>query len=321
MLDLYIACRIDFGRMKSGRLSALSVQRSLWKHYTTLLGNPFFTSQIKPEMVYENKTLETKWMSELESRLDSQDNLQLSRSKFPSNDKDFVPWFDNIVACYSNIESKLFNYLEFDCNLNQLGLYICFEDLVDSKFDDIVAISQIGIENIESKMSLAHNYWDEMGNGNVQMMHGPMFAQCCKWFKDTVVQNDTSIAVNDNYALLQNSNLLLCYSCDRQYATRLLGAITILEETAYRRFEVLVRAMKRLNVPSDVSKYQQLHADLDKDHGHELIYKVCLPLIKDAYKYGDVVGKEFIQQLCLGMTTRVIVASDYYQQVESILCK
>ena len=55
----------------------------------------------------------------------------------------------------------------------------------------------------------------------------------------------------------------------------------MLEHTAFRRFQVLVDAFNRLNVPDNASKYQRLHATLDEKHGVELRDIVCIGLFKE----------------------------------------
>lgn len=45
---------------------------------------------------------------------------------------------------------------------------------LDARFDDLIALAQIGFSD-EPKLELARNYWDEMGNGNLEDMHTRLF--------------------------------------------------------------------------------------------------------------------------------------------------
>ena len=175
-------------------------------------------------------------------------------------------------------------------------------------------------------MALANNYWDEMGNGERNMMHAPMFAKCCDWFKENIFDEKTIDFLNDEFKnswqCMQNGNLVLCYAVNKQYSARLLGCIAVLEDTAHGSFDTLVKAMNRLKLPDHVSKYHTLHAQLDVEHGRELIDDVCLPLIEDAFaNHGKEVGDDFLREMCFGAATRVVVAKDHYDQIINILDK
>lgn len=47
---------------------------------------------------------------------------------------------------------------------------------VDGKFDDLIALAQLGIQDPKMKLALARNYWDEMGNGNPEDIHTTLFS-------------------------------------------------------------------------------------------------------------------------------------------------
>jgi hypothetical protein len=105
--------------------------------------------------------------------------------------------------------------------------------------------------------------------------------------------------------------------------------ISILEQTAWRRFHVLSHAFDRLSVPHKAVEYQRLHAVLDEEHGRELRDVLCQHFVK--------ANPNTARQLCLGIVERselltsffypvlcadrrplhvaVYVASDYYDEI------
>ena len=57
---------------------------------------------------------------------------------------------------------------------------VCAEEKVEGNFDDLMALAQIGSPMI-TKMTIARNYWDEMGNGKPDAAHTVMLENTTRW--------------------------------------------------------------------------------------------------------------------------------------------
>jgi len=231
----------------------------------------------------------------------------------PETASAFSKWLSEVEHVYHAIADSTFKFIEHEADLNQVAAYIAMEELVDSKFDDLIVIAQLGMKNMKSKLVLAHNYWDEMGEGQESQIHTTLFSQSSQFFKIHLIRNNLDpVTLLLFPETLQNANQLLLHAVRRKYAPRLIGSLTILEQTAFPRFHTLVRAFQRLgNIPEEVSYYQRLHSVLDEKHGRELIEDVCIPFVSSS--------QHALHELCRGILIRREVARDYYRRIMEAL--
>jgi hypothetical protein len=233
---------------------------------------------------------------------------RIDLSSLPRDAKQFEDWYVELRQQHRREMAPFFDFLAEEASLPQVAFFCALEAHVDGKFDDIIALSQIGMSG-DMKLALAENFWDEMGLGELEEMHTRVFAKGAKYFTKQTEQYD--VAELMPVAALKNGNLLMMYALRRPYAARLLGTLTLLEQTVPFRFARMLKGMQRHNVPKEYTYYHSLHITVDANHGKQLVSRVLLPLARDR--------PLAIREVCIGCLTRYEIERDYYQGAKQIM--
>ncbi|RYZ12900.1 MAG: iron-containing redox enzyme family protein [Comamonadaceae bacterium] len=229
-----------------------------------------------------------------------QEEARLDLSGLPTCAEAFEPWYRRLHRQHRLEVAPFFEYLAHEATLDEMALYLGFEAQVDGRFDDVIAMAQLGMTG-DMKLALAENYWDEMGNGELARMHTRLFARSIEAVDDVLGgARRRPVPVE----ALKNGNLLLMWALNRNYTSRLLGALAILEHTAPYRFSRTVHGMRRLGLPPDAIHYHELHIEVDANHGRQLLRRVLKPLVQDSVWA--------LREVCIGCLVRRNVARDYY---------
>ncbi|WP_392533992.1 iron-containing redox enzyme family protein [Nostoc sp. C117] len=276
-------------------------QKQLNEHYSNLLSDPTNIERIPddPKLLQKIRDMEDAW--------DSYEIERVSQEPLPDSASEFIDWYNNLQIIHRNDVSYLFDYLAHEANATEIAFYVCLEEEVDGHFDDVIAMSQLGLRG-KPKLIIAENYWDEMGRGNLDDMHTQMFSVSADFLKGLVKERGIDLPTQIPYEALKNGNMLMMYGLRRRFIGRLIGAIGILEDTAPYRFAATVEGMKRCNLPDYVIRYHEAHSDVDSDHGAELLQDVILPLIGE--------NKVLMKEITLGMLIRYRIALDYYASID-----
>ncbi len=181
----------------------------------------------------------------------------------------FMQWFDNLKSEAPGQDDALFPWLANKATMKQMRWFLQQEAAGEAGFDDLVAITQVKLP-AQAKLEMARNYWDEMGRGHENSMHGLMLEKTVKNLQLTPTIEET---VWESLAL---ANLMLAMAINRRYAFQSIGALGAVEMTAPGRVAYVNEGLKRLNVDFETRKYFQLHATLDIKHSEawnrEVIY-------------------------------------------------
>lgn len=279
--------------------NSLSTQIQLNKFYLRELGEPKnYSTYPKSYEYYDIHNIENIWNSFEESLIDI--------TTLPNNHSEFINWYKSLHSLHTKKISSFFNWLSNEATLEELGFYISMEEQVDGRFDDVIALAQLGLTG-DVKLALAENYWDEMGRGEEAEMHTFLFNESAKKLSELL--GSEVLISKPPVEAIKNGNLLLMYSLRRQYHPRLLGALAILEHTAPYRFSKTVKAMQRLNLSDDIIYYHKMHIEIDANHGKQLLHRVLLPLIKK--------NPEIIKEICIGCLVRYNIAIEYYKSIKT----
>lgn len=282
-------------------VNLLSTQTELNAFYLRELAEPSAFKNAPIHEEYERTNiLEDDWNTFEEGRLNT--------SSLPKNASDFLKWYNRLHAAHRRQVAPFFNRMADESTLEELSFYIAMEEQVDGRFDDVIALAQLGMTG-DMKLALAENYWDEMGLGTLSEMHTVLFRKSAQHLRELTGPQFSAQQVPAE--ALKNGNLLLMYALRRQYHPRLLGALAILEHTAPYRFSRTVKAMHRLGMPADVIYYHDMHIKIDANHGKQLLYRVLMPLAESC--------PEAIEELCIGCLIRYNVAVDYYKSIEQAI--
>src|ERR1700712_2865985 len=285
------------------RDAKLTCLRELHQHYMD-----FFVPPERSAAVGEWGTsarvagIEAAWNSYEKARV-------LAGPALPSAAGDFRDWYFGFAAQHEYHD--LCDYLRNRATLLDVGMFMLAEEKVDGRFDDLIALSQVGTTGI-TKMTIAHNFWDEMGNGDPGTVHTDMFDHSANWFRREVVEPlGVDVGLLEQPEVYNNAINLLMYGLRRRYALRSLAGIGLLEQTSPARFGATVDACRRLQVPQDVVRYQEIHVHVDEDHGREWFDHVFLPILER--------DPQTVHEIALGVAIRGAVASEFYRRVQEVL--
>jgi len=150
--------------------------------------------------------------------------------------------------------------------------YVIQESVVDGRFDDLLAMMQVGTSG-GAKMEVASNFWDEMGNGNPDEVHTYLFNKIFEVFD--IAQDDLEKALTAN-ALL-SGNLAVLVSRYRHLYPEAVGLLGMTEWLAPHRFVQVVNAWERLKLPDVGIVYHRLHVTVDSQHAAGWFHNVVIP--------------------------------------------
>ena len=155
---------------------------------------------------------------------------------------------------------------------DDLRAYVIQESVVDGRFDDLLAMMQVGTSG-PAKMEIATNFWDEMGNGNFAEVHTHLFNNIFKVFDISADEMERSLTAN---ALLSgNLAVLLCRY--RRYYPEAVGFLGMTEWLVPERFTQVLHAWDRLGLPEDGIVYHRLHVTIDSKHAAGWFHNIVLP--------------------------------------------
>lgn len=232
------------------------------------------------------------------------EDRQVDLSRLPERGSDFAAWFNALGDAH--VQPEFCRYLADDATLPEIALFFLAEEMVDSRFDDLMALAQLGCVG-KAKLTLAENYWDEMGEGVLEHMHTVLFEHSAQYMRTVLAERGFGTAHLRTREVIENATLPLMYSLQRHWAPRALGALGLMEYSAPPRFRAMVDGCTRLGVPEDVITYQRIHIHVDDKHGAEWLEQVLVPMANRS--------PALLREISLGVLTRERVANAYYARV------
>ncbi|GMU07628.1 hypothetical protein ASNO1_38810 [Corallococcus caeni] len=190
----------------------------------------------------------------------------------PEDADGFIAWFEDLKESGPGQHDPLFPWLAKQATREQMNWFLTQEVAGEAGFDDLVALTQLQLPT-QAKLELARNYWDEMGRGREDAMHGPMLAEMAAKLGLQPTDEDT---VWEAHAL---ANLLCAFAFNRRYTFHAVGALGIVEETAPGRTACVNEGLKRLGFDMRVRRYYALHSTLDVKHSETWNKEVLRPLV------------------------------------------
>jgi hypothetical protein len=275
----------------------LALMDLLHDHYTAYLGGAESFERV-PRLNGDPQiaAVEEAWLRWENDRVDT--------GLLPQSPEGLADWFAALRA--RHVQPEFCRYLAEEATLNEIALFFLAEELVDSRFDDLVAMAQIGAGEV-SKLTMAENYWDEMGEGKLEQMHTRLFEHSARYMRGRLAESAIDTSELNGMEVYENANLVLMYGIQRQLAPRALAAMGLMEYSAPTRFQAMVDGCTRLGIPADVIHYQRIHVHVDADHGAEWLENVLVPLAHHS--------PQALREIGMGALTRERVANAYYERV------
>lgn len=211
----------------------------------------------------------------------------------PSEPDAFLAWFEGLRDTGPGQHDPLFPWLAERASLEQLAWFLAQEVAGEAGFDDLVALTQLKMP-VRAKLECARNYWDEMGRGKADGMHGPMLDRLASDLRlsdrhDPIVWE--AIAVG---------NLLMALAANRALAYESIGALGVIELTAPARAACVSAGLERLGIPLRTRRYYALHATLDIRHSRAWNDEVIVPLVREDPRVARAIATGALMRLNAG---------------------
>lgn len=191
----------------------------------------------------------------------------------PSDPREYLSWLKNVARTHRVYKHAYYSeFIRHEATAADLRTYVMQESVVDGRFDDLLALMQVGTDGA-AKMEIAANFWDEMGNGNESEVHTSLFNNIFDVFDISAEELESSLTAN---ALLSgNLAVLLCRY--RSFYPEAVGFLGMTEWMVPDRFVNVVHAWERLGLPEVGIVYHKLHITVDAQHAAGWFHNVVLP--------------------------------------------
>jgi hypothetical protein len=191
----------------------------------------------------------------------------------PSDGKAYLSWLKKAARQHRVFKHPYYReFIQHQAGPEDLRTYILQESVVDGRFDDLLAMMQIGTSG-PAKMEIATNFWDEMGNGNPDEVHTHLFNKIFDVFE--ITQEELDRVLTANALLSGNLAVLLCRY--RQYYPEAVGFLGMTEWLVPDRFKSVVSAWQRLGLPDIGIVYHKLHITIDSVHAAGWFHNIVAP--------------------------------------------
>ncbi|MER7210918.1 MULTISPECIES: iron-containing redox enzyme family protein [Streptosporangium] len=191
----------------------------------------------------------------------------------PADPKDYLSWLKNLARRHPAYKHPYYaEFIRDRAGREDLRTYVIQESVVDGRFDDLLAMMQVGTTD-DAKLEIARNYWDEMGNGDADQVHTHLFNQIFQVFD--IGADELEDALTAEALLSGNLAVMLCRY--RRLYPEAVGFLGMTEWFAPDRFVQVVHAWERLGLPDVGIVYHRLHITVDSLHAAGWFHNVIIP--------------------------------------------
>ena len=183
----------------------LTCMRELHHHYMQFFVSPVESLELGDWSVSPRlATIEREWNRYEEARVND------TNPELPATAEEFRDWFEMIAEkSTSTTTSVTISGTRQACSISRFSCIA--EGKVESYFDDLMALAQIGSPMV-TKMTIARNYWDEMGNGNHDATHTVMLDTTTEWMREHAIEPGFDLGMLEIPEAYANACELLMYS-------------------------------------------------------------------------------------------------------------
>lgn len=190
--------------------------------------------------------------------------------------QELVECLRDLNAAHPAARHPVFDYLREIGTLEDVQLFFAQEGAVDSRFDDLIALAQIGTVGTV-KDEYAHNFADEMGHGDPERVHARLFLDTSRYVF-SFGQTGRTIPADPVTEALACANMQLGLALDRRHVWRLAGYLAAFEYNAPWRCAKLAEACVRQGMQEKRLEYLTEHMDADVGHAQGLFDNIVAPL-------------------------------------------
>lgn len=197
----------------------------------------------------------------------------------PEEPDKFLSWLKETARAHRAYKHPYYaDFIRHQAGYEDLRAYVIQESVVDARFDDLLALMQVGTAG-ETKMEIARNFWDEMGNGVPEQVHTHLFNKIFEAFD--ISEAELERALTAEALLSGNLAVLLCRY--RRHFPEAVGFLGMTEWFAPDRFVQVVHAWERLGLPEAGIAYHKLHITIDSQHAAGWFHNVVVPAASSEY--------------------------------------
>ncbi|OEJ24415.1 hypothetical protein BGM19_29275 [Streptomyces agglomeratus] len=197
----------------------------------------------------------------------------------PEEPRAYLSWLKQLARGHRVFKHPYYHeFIRNQADADDLRNYVMQESVVDGRFDDLLAMMQVGTSG-RAKMEIAANFWDEMGNGDPDQVHTLLFNKIYEVFEIPPEELERSLTAN---ALL-SGNLAVMLSRYRKFYPEAVGFLGMTEWMVPDRFVQVVHAWERLGLPDIGIVYHRLHITVDSQHAAGWFHNVVLPAAESAH--------------------------------------
>jgi hypothetical protein len=174
----------------------------------------------------------------------------------------------------------VYRWVAKQASLDEVRHFLAVEGGPDGGFDDLVAVCQVGLSGA-SKMEMARNYWDEMGNGVPGRVHTDLHRQMADAIELPHLEREAMPG-----EALSRSALGGLLTTNRWLQPEMVGALGLIELQAGPRCRLVLEAFRRHGVAREAETFYAVHADVDPRHGKDWLEQVIAPLAAENPGWG-----------------------------------
>ena len=231
--------------------------------------------------------------------------LRVEAMNAPKDKDSFIDWFYKLCQNHPAATHPLFDYLAEEATRQDLEFFMRQECSVDPRFDDMLALAQVGISG-QSKLEFFHNLSDEMGHGNPERVHTTMFSQVLNYLGISGVREDELL-----WQSLACGNMMTILCLHRVYHHLCIGYLGVTEALVPQRFAKLLQGAKRMEIPEEKLVYHLEHCTVDEEHTQGWLTNVISPaIVENPHAAVDIV---------LGVLLRLKLSQDYCDAILEFL--
>jgi pyrroloquinoline quinone (PQQ) biosynthesis protein C len=199
-----------------------------------------------------------------------------------------------------NVDHELFGFLRDHATQAQLTEFQLQETPFDIYFGDIIALMLPGVYG-PLKMELVSNYFDEMGCGDVGMVHRNLRLHMMKHIgiDPNIVKADLGVFCLPQLRL---ANMYFDAVINRDKLYQAIGMLLATELMVPGRLEYQIEGWKRTGLADESMLYLQLHTTVDITHAEGWLRNVVVPLLAQ--------DPAAMKPMTLGMYRRLVYAAD-----------
>jgi hypothetical protein len=225
--------------------------------------SPYAALADHPTVAALKWALEHRWLAELGAR----------EGPAPTSPDDVADAL-RTLAVHGRIH-PVYKWVADDAAWPDVVRFLSLEGGPDGGFDDLVALCQVGLTG-RAKLELATNYWDEMGNGDLDAVHTTLHTRLA-----TAVGLSEVPRSEQPESALARTALGGLLSTNRALQPEMIGALGLTELQAGPRCRLVLRAFDRCHAPADAYPFYREHADVDPRHGRDWLDNAVVPLVTE----------------------------------------